>query len=291
MIGSGRKKLFAKKIFFLCLLFPLFLLSPAIYSQNHDLSVRVELLYPEGIEEIELDSILSVKVCFDFLREEKNYLKPFSYQLALRCNGKKVAKENLTYEPPKGIAIKRTTICKTFKLDLKEFIKPPSPLISLKGWVKVKEADGTRMKGRSEKVETKVKTEYEELRATGTIQCPSHFPLSLVKIEIFGMEKGIQRIAQGFHAITFSDRWGFFSATFPSLPHKNLQMIAHLYCPEEESPSLTISSNVSENTSSFGTIILPCLPCSGPIAAGEMEQMLPPRSPASVASRFEFIKR
>lgn len=280
------------KIIFICLIAaPSFLPSQEIYAQSQDLKVRLELLYPEGVETLDPESSLSAKICFDLLREEKNFLSPFDYTLSLLCNGKNVARERGRFEPPEGIAIKRTTLCKTFKFSLKDIVRPASSIISLKAYVDVKEADGKKMRAESDLVEARLLSAYEELMVSGTIICPTGFPLSLVKIELFGSEPGKVIIPYDSRAMTFSDRLGSFSANMPSPANTEMQIIAHLTCPDEDIPALTMSGNVLDNSCSFGTVTLSCFSCLGPLAAGEREQMLPPRSPASVTSRFEFIER
>lgn len=285
------KNITMKEVIFILLAIPFFLFSLEVYAQHDDINVRVELLYPEGVELLEPQSTLSAKVCFDLLRAENNYFFAFHYQLFLLCNGKRVARETLTYEPPEGIAIRRTTICKTFKFALEDFIKPESSMITLKAYVEVKEADRKKIKGESKSVEAKLISEYEELSVSGKVICPSDLPLSLVRIDFFGLEPGSKTVPRGSHTFTFTDRLGNFSTALPSPLREGFQIIAQLSCPGEDFPSLTIIGNVSDNNCSFGSITLSCLPCSGAVSAGEMEQMLPPRSPASVNSRFEFIKR
>jgi hypothetical protein len=280
-----------KKFLVWIITLPFFLLSMGAHAQNHDLNVRVELLYPEGVEILDPESSLSAKICFDLLREEQNYLSPFDYRLTLFCNGKSVAKESSRFEPPEGIAIKRTTLCKTFKFSLKDVVRPASSMISLKAYVDIKEADGKKVRAESNIVKAKLLSAYEELMVSGTIVCPTGFPLSLVKIELFGKEPGKVIVPYDSRATTFSDRLGSFSTSMPSPAKKGMQIIAHLYCPGEDTPALTMSGNVSDNTCSYGEVTLSCFSCIGPLAAGEREQMLPPRSPASVTSRFEFIKR
>ncbi len=266
------------------------MLSTGVYAQN-DLNVRVDILSPDDVEFLDPGSPLSIKVCFDLLREEENYLSPFDYKLSLSCNDNNVAKESSSFEPPEGIAIKRTTLCKTFKFSLKDIVQPTSSTISLKAYVDVKEANGKKIKAESNLVTAKLLSEYEELTVTGTVICPTGFPLSLVTIELFGMEPGKVIVPYDSRATTFSDRQGDFSASMPSPIKEGMQVIAHLYCPGEDFPSLTLSGNVSSNTCSFGTVSLSCFSCLGPLTAGEMEQWLPPRSPASATSQFELIKK
>ncbi len=280
------------KIISICLIAaPFLLLSTEVCAQSHDLKVRLELLYPEGVEILDPESSLSAKICFDLLREEENFLSPFDYTLSLSCNGRIVAKEGGRFEPPEGIAIKRTTVCKTFKFSLKEVVRPSSSIVSLKAYVIVKEADGKKMRAESDLVEARLLSEYEEVMVSGTVLCPTGFPLSLVKIELFGSEPGKVIVPYDSRETTFSNRLGAFSVNMPSPAKKGMQIIALLTCPDEDAPALTMSGNVSDNSCSFGTITLSCFSCLGPLAAGEREQMLPPRSPASVTSRFEFIER
>ncbi len=269
-----------KNVFIILIPICFFLLSPGLHSQDRNINARIEILYPESIELLKPDSMVTVKVCFDLLREEENYLLPFTYQFSLLCNGKKVTRETLPYEPPEGIAIKRTTICKTFRLFLEDFVKPRSPFASLKAHVLVKEADGTKIKGKSNSIELTFKSQYKELNVSGKVVCPTDFPLVIVDVNLFGMEPGKKIVPYGSYATTYTDEFGLFSTKLLSPTREGSQIIAHLSCPEDDFPSLTVSGNVSENGCSFGTIVLPCFSCGGSLTPGEIEQMLPPRSPA-----------
>ncbi|MEW5806231.1 MAG: hypothetical protein AB1756_02615 [Acidobacteriota bacterium] len=256
-----------------------------------EINVRVELLYPEGMKELDMEQTVSINVCFDLSRSEKNYSASFKYQIALSCNGKKIGREKGVYAPPEGIAIKRTTICKTFKYPLKDLIKPGTIMLALKADVEINEAGGVRLKGESGHIEARIKSDYSELTVSGTVVCPSDLPLSLVRVELIGKVPETNLIAPGSTATSFTDGKGSFSTKLSTPTALGGQVIARLFCPGVEIPSLTVSGNIAENECSFGSIIMQCNRCGGPLTAGEEEQILPPRSPASITSPYEFIHR
>lgn len=278
-----------RRIILLTVLLCAALLHTSLLSAPEEINVRVDLLYPEGTKVLDPEQMVSINVCFDVTRSAQNYSSPFKYQIALMGNGKAVAKERGSYEPPEGIAIKRTTICKTFKFALKQL--PGTTSVTLKADVAIDEAGGVKLKGESGPVEARVRSEYTSLTVSGTVLCPSDLPLSLVSVELSSRVPGSQRIMPGANTTTFTDSHGAFSATLLSAASSGALVIAKLFCPGIDAPSLILSGTIVENTCSFGTVILQCSRCGGPLASGEEEQMLPPRSPASITSPYEFIPR
>ncbi len=244
-------------------------LSPSIaLSKNESLNVRLEIV---GILEggtLDPSQLLPVNICFDFTRDEKNYSDLFQYEISLVCNGKTCATEKGTFEPPQGVAIKRTTICKTFKLIPGDFLKPQISSISLKARVLIDEARRGRIKEESRTVEASLKTDYRDVTVSGTVLCPSELPLSLVKIEIFCTPQGEDLVRPYSHATAFTDGTGFFTATVPSRSNTDSLVTVRFYCPGEKQPALVLSGDVSENQCSFGIVRLACQKCLGALATG-----------------------
>ncbi len=237
-------------------------------SKNEQLNVRIEII--DTVEETKLDPAqsLPVNVCFDFTRDEKNYAEPFRYEISLICNGKNCATEEGAFEPPQGVAIRRTTICKTFKLIPADFLKPQISSILLKARVLIDEARRGRIKEESAIVEASLKTDYLDVAVSGTVVCPSELPLSFVKMEIFSTPLGESLVRRYSHTTAFTDGKGFFSAIVPSRPNTDSVVTAHFYCPGENKPSLVISGDVSEDRCFLGIIHLQCQKCLGALATG-----------------------
>ena len=243
------------------------------FSKNEEANVRMEVMYPGGVKVAEPGQPLPVNVCFDLLRNEKNYSAPFNYEISLVCNERKVAEDKGRYVPPEGVAIKRTTICKTFKFTPGDFIKPQTSAISLKAYIDIQEAGRVRIQRESKTVEMTLKAEYSQVTVSGRIICTSEIPLSLAQVEILGKMPESKLVSPYSNVTVFTDEKGSFTAVLPSPPTSGLEVIAKLYCPGEKYPSMTISGKVAGNACSFGTINLQCQKCGGALSLGEEEQL------------------